>query len=319
MKKGILAASLFATLSAYAGTGGTVTPWAQHTNIVEFNCTGTVVGGQWVITAQHCSGSNVSLNSGRTIPVSDKVNHPDYTLNDTDVSLWKVGYQSTEHVTFLSAAEVGANESVTGFGFGGTKTLSYITQETLPVIDSIPHVLDTRLTGSGSSVAGDSGMPWVDKNNLIVAIHGGGSPIEGGSRAVRVSSIASWITSNVNAWHFATRAETSNTLTIDVQSLHSASVADQSYSSGDVAIVGGTCRGATIKPYEICSLQITSTGYQGAIHLSPTETIVVNEGKVKPTTPPPAEGNSGGGSGGSAGFAFLGMLLAMVLRRKAHI
>lgn len=318
MKKGILAVSLFATLSAFAGTGGTEAPWSQHTNIVEFNCTGTVLGGQWVITAQHCTGNNVSMNNNRTITVVDKVNHPDYLVNDTDVSLWKVGYQSTQHVTFLSAAEVSAGEKVTGFGFGGTKSLSYITQETLPVIDYIPHILDTRLTGNGSSVAGDSGMPWVDKNNLIVAVHGGGSPIEGGARAVRISSIATWITDNVNAWHFATRAETSSSLTIDVQSLHRSDVLDQSYSSGDVAIVGGTCRGATIKPFEICSLQITSSGYQGVIHLSATETIVVNEGKIKPNTPPPAENNAESGSGGSVGYAFLSMLVLMALRRRAQ-
>lgn len=319
MKKGILAVSLFATLSVYAGMDGTVTPWAQHTNMVEFNCTGTVVGGQWVITAQHCAGNGVSFNGNRTILVSDKINHPDYMVNDTDVSLWKVGYQSTQHVTFLSAAEVSANKNVTGFGFGSTKTLSYITQETLPIIDSIPHVLDMRLIGKGRSVAGDSGMPWLDKNNLIVAIHGGVSPIEGGARAVRVSRIASWITDNVNGWHFATRAETASSLTIDVQSLHSANVLDQSYSAGDVAIVGGTCRGATVKPFEICSLQITSSGYQGTIHLSATETIVVNEGKIKPNTPPPSENNSDSGSGGSTGFAFLSMLLFMALRRRAQV
>lgn len=319
MKKlaAIVSLSLLSALT-HAASGGVDIPWSEHTGLVRNNCTGTVLSARFVMTAQHCQTNPVALYSG-VVAVKNRIDHPDHPIRFMDVSLFDLGPVATQHVNFLSKQPTPTGELVSGFGFGGAGSkLSMITHEvvTNPYVDSM---LDTKIV-TGRSVEGDSGMPWIDKRGMVVAVHSGLSSLVDGSSATRLSSFADWLTSQVDGWHFASRSETpgAGTLTIELQSLHKDVVADQSYATGDVVITGGTCRGAQVKPFEICTLQISSSGgFEGVVHLSgkDNERIIINEGKkkVNPETPTADKGDSK--SGGSFGFGFVAALGLMFFRR----
>lgn len=301
----------------HAASGGVEIPWSEHTGLVRNNCTGTVLSARFVMTAQHCQTNPVNLYSG-VVQVKNRIDHPDYPIRFMDVSLFDLGPVATQHVNFLSNQPVQTGELVSGFGFGGAGSkLSMITHEVVQnsYIDSS---LDTKIV-KGRSVEGDSGMPWIDKNGMVVAVHRGQSSFADGSSATRLSYFADWLTSQVDGWHFASRAETpgAGTLTIELQSLHKDVVADQSYATGDVVITGGTCRGAQVKPFEICTLQISSSGgFEGVVHLSgkDNERIIINEGKKKVTPETPTADKGDSKSGGSLGFGFVAALGLCFLR-----
>ncbi|MBD1577098.1 trypsin-like serine protease [Vibrio sp. S11_S32] len=176
MKKNIqiMALSIVFSSQVYAvdtSTPHVTVPWSDKDNatIVKANlqsgyCTGTIIGGKYVITAGHCGyDSDESQGGGDALSVTlsdmthiEVVDHqattsPDYIAYQTeshetacdydhdgcshlktDVSIWKlVSVPQVEGFTPVSTKPVPQNEKIRMYGFGGTfPELNYIEQGT---------------------------------------------------------------------------------------------------------------------------------------------------------------------------------------------
>ena len=314
--------TLLLSSNAYAVTNGTSVNWNDYQDMVEMDCTGTVIAGKFILTAAHCTNDNYirfsdSLSSGSWVSSIARIDHDDSILESAmvDVSLWTlpVSRNSTQIHYFadLTQNTVKNNDSLRLFGFGGTTAennpLNYATVKAY--LDSTsPQMIDGKFNNQGDSSSGDSGGAWLNQNDEIVAIHNSGHGNT--SFGTNLHYAKDFILDNINGWHYPTLANTSNgTATITVQSLHQNNVADNATTSGDAQIIGGTCLDQVINPYEKCTYIIESQGGIGTIHLSGNESIAIN----KPT-PTPESG--GGDSGGSLGFLSLIGLLGLGLIRK---
>lgn len=338
MKKSllVLALALISSTPAYAIQNGTPLNWADHDDMVKLNCSGTVIGGKWVLTAAHCEMTSAGVTTvNGLIGVSNSIKFP-ATEEDghaLDVSLWKLTTPaSTLKATFLSTRPVVADERIriTGFGAGdGLQNLAYTDEIALDNLEvrpsgARPEWLTMKMDGDGYVIGGDSGAPYTDTNGFIVGVStSGGVDFTTGINAegARLEYAKDWILDTINGWHYPTLANTptvGGTITIEVQSLHSEPFLDNATASGDATITGGTCSGTTVEPYGICTYIVSSNGYEGTVTLDTNEVITINKGRTKTT--PPTDNGSGSGSSGGGSMGFVSLLVALGLgwfRRKA--
>lgn len=338
MKKSLISLALISVVSSpvFAIQNGTALTWSEHDDLVKMNCSGTIISGKWVLTAAHCDKEalqGVTTVTGN-VSVAKVYNHEDYMSNGIDIALWELARKTDTHnVKFLSMRNVEADEriKITGFGAGNNtpqNNLAVAEQLSTPqyVIDGVPRSkLELKFDNLGTTLPGDSGAPYTDTNNLVIGIHYGGAfDAETGKQAsgTRLYFARDFILSTINGWHYPTLANTPTSgglVTIEVQSLHADSFIDNATASGDATITGGTCSGATVQPFDICTYTVSSNGYEGTVTLDGEQKITINKGRTKPVTPPTPDPETGSSGGGSLGFMSLIAALGLgLMRRKAN-
>lgn len=332
MKKSLITVALISAVSApaFAIQDGTALPWSEHDDLVKMNCSGTVIAGKWVLTARHCeknSSLGVTTVNG-LINVGSVINNTS-TAHALDIGLWKLTTPAnTKKITFLASRNIEEGERIriSGFGAGvGTQALAYAEQIAISPTEARPEWVTLKMDGKGNTISGDSGSPYTDVNGLIVGVHNsGGIDTETGINAqgARLHYAKDWILETVNGWHYQTLANTptsGGSVTIEVQSLHADAFIDNATASGDATITGGTCSGATVQPFDICTYTVSSNGYEGTVTLDGEQKITINKGRTKPVTPPTPDPETGSGGGGSLGFMSLIAALGLgFMRRKTN-
>ncbi len=315
------------TSPAFAASNGTNVSWSDYTDMVNNNCTGTIISGNHVITAAHCDDlkRSLKLQNGTWVNPSSVEEHPNHASSsnsDFDVAVLtlpnKVDTSDIHFFADLNTNPVTNNEEVRLFGFADTyNQLSYATM----TIDSSPTGITptTRYTAEktangGESTAGDSGGAWLNSRNDIVSIHNGSDyagSVTDYTYGINLFSVKDFILTSINGWHYPTIASGNGAKTITVQSLHSGGVADAAYTEGSITITGGTCYGNnSINEFEKCTYELDVTG-EGKLWLSNNEFIHIN----KPSSTSD-NGSSGGKSGASTSFAAMLALLGLGFIRR---
>ncbi|MFV8454140.1 trypsin-like serine protease [Vibrio owensii] len=325
---GVLTAGLCS--NAWAVIDGEPVDWQSHDNTVQISkCTGTRIGGLFVLTAAHCE-TNVGLtwikdahHDEYQYIVESVYLHPNYDPAHTseDVALAKLStppdYAHIQFLADLSTPTYVQDEAITLDGFGGDEsTLNRADYKLYYNVQNFPSKIESIQVNRSQTTSGDSGAAWVDTLNNIIAVHSGVSytePEVGRIIAgVDLYYAADFILDTVNGWHYPTIATAKGRTTIEVQSLHRGGAVDTAYTSGDATIVAeeSSCLTGTIAPFERCTYVIDSGGGKGTLHLSDTESVRLNSAS--------SGGSSGGDSGGSAGWATLLALLVCWHSRRKH-
>ena len=224
----------------------------------------------------------------------------------------------THQISFLTLDEINIGDRITFYGYSTGELVSGI-QKAIEGSEFTPQVLNQANIGQGAAKSGDSGAPVINGAKNIVAVLNEISGIDDeglglGSKSSRITYSKDFILNTINGWHYPTLAVTTNgSVTIEVQSLHVASVIDDATPSGDIAIIGGTCWDASIEPFDTCTYELSSdNNEEGTLTLGEGEVITVNKGK---TTPPPVPGDDGG----SLGWLALLGLIGVRASRQRHI
>ncbi|WP_045497654.1 trypsin-like serine protease [Vibrio hyugaensis] len=326
---GVLTAGLCS--NAWAVIDGEPVDWQAHDNTVEISkCTGTRIGGAFVLTAAHCE-TNVGLtwikdayHDEYQYIVESVYLHPNYVPNyvTEDVALAKLStptdYAHIQFLADLSAPTYVQDAPITIDGFGGLNNQppARAAYKMHYKVQNYPFRIEATQIANGFLTGGDSGSAWINDSNEIMAVSSGISS-EGvnndqtiGGRDLHYA--ADFILDTVNGWHYPTIATAKGRTTIEVQSLHRGGAVDTAYTSGDATIIAeeSSCLTGTIAPFERCTYVIDSGGGKGTLHLSDTESIRLNNAS--------SGGSSGGDSGGSAGWATLLALLGCWHSRRKH-
>lgn len=355
MKLTPIAALLSLTsLPALAIENGTALDWQQHDNLVEMNCTGTIIGGDLVLTADHCKWDSagglrpVTLSNGTQVETRTQISSPIPPTETAyfDIGLWQLA--STPTVTAftpLSLLPANIGEPLTILGFGETQ------QHLFQAIKNISTIYDTIYVtqdiGQGVTAPGDSGAP-VFKSDAIIAIHSAGMGEFSNEMKLSYKPVRDFILNTVNSWHYPTKATVAQNTTVNVQiqsliqsndGVGAIDLTTLVNTAGDVTIGNISCVAqeldamnqlplatkTDIKPFDVCTLPLTSNGDEGTVTITdPTgnnkdAVIVINKKVVTPpvTDPSTDKNNSNGGGGGSMGWmAIFSLLLTGFLRRK---
>lgn len=334
MKKTLLALSLLGlSSSALAIDNGTTVDAESYPSLVEMNCTGTIIAGKWVLTAAHCTWESAgglrpvnligSKDSNKSVNTLQQINHPDWESEGVDISLWELGRTpDLSKIEYLSMTPVVEGDEIQIFGFGQTKPqLNRATQKASHIGGGLSlSNLNSLDIDKGDTLPGDSGAPVTNTEDAIVGIvHGGNGP-DTGSSSTRLTFARDFILTTINGWHYPTQVTTSSsggTVTVEVQSLHQNDFMDNATYSGDVTVTGGSCLGATVEPFGLCTYEIESAnGYEGHVTLDEGQVITVNKGRLKPVEKPKTDTDTNKSSGGgSLGFLSLLGLLGLRLTR----
>ncbi|PHZ58709.1 hypothetical protein CRG86_013055 [Photobacterium leiognathi] len=282
---------------------GTEVNWRDYDNMVQIRgydaqgrlklCTGTTISGRFILTAAHCiknlrSGELVTKRGNSNIPFA--LNYIDPTDNEVestgDIALIKLinGTRTVKHknINFfpdLTQNRVRSGQRVRVFGMGGSTPVKL---EFIWMITS-NSLWNTQINGmpiySGGTSFGDSGGAWLNYDNEIIAPHSHTLDTINTESASNLYFARDFLLQTINGWHFPTLIDVPKHQRIDitVQSLHVSSTVDQAYTSGDVIIIGGTCRlFTTIKPFQTCTYGVLSCGKPGKIHLGNGQRILIN-------------------------------------------
>ncbi|AIW17491.1 trypsin-like serine protease [Vibrio tubiashii] len=315
-----LAIALTTSFQANAIINGTSENKANFQQYVEMGCTGNIIGGKWVLTAAHCATNlgmrDVVRYDGSIAKTKAQHNHPAFDGTLSDIGFWELeSIQEVNQINTISVSNVGAGETITVYGFGGTAPNLNKAIQTSEAVSGNAQWLRTVDISQGSSTGGDSGASYLNSLGQIVAVHGGGSSTSSnGMEGYRTETGRSFILDTVNGWHYPTRLSVSNSATITVQSLHVGGTTDAAYTNGDLTInyAASTCDDGAIGEFATCTYSVTTNGGHGQLFLSANEKVEIN--KPVSTT----DGNSttsGGGGGGSFGFASILALLGLGIRR----
>ncbi|MFA0053272.1 trypsin-like serine protease [Vibrio echinoideorum] len=319
-----LALSLLSN-SAFAIQNGIPVGWKNDfDDMVKNNCTGMVVGGDQVLTANHCRDlSGITFADGTVMDAVTRDDHPNYIASGSgdqyDVSVWMLPQiaktQNIHYLADLNTQTVAIGDSIKAYGFGGRNPLAYaeLIVNKLPIPSSAVPGLKTTFEATaiaGVPIQGDSGGGWF-KNDQIFGVHFGGSHL--GRSGTDLHQAKDFLLEKINGWHYPTVLKGTGTQTIKVQSLHQNPIVDTAYGAGDVTITGGTCQTlSTINAFDTCTYELDVTG-SGQLHLTTNEVIDINP-VTKPVASPPKKSGSSGGSLGF--FSLLGLAVFGRLRKR---
>ncbi|MGR5465141.1 trypsin-like serine protease [Photobacterium damselae] len=291
----LLLASLItlASTPALAIEGGKPLDWAKHDNLVRMNCTGTIIGGKFVLTANHCVENGQKLGAvvlandvTATIKEYYRPNHG----NEEDISIWELA--STPYVTAfdpLSMMPVAVGDKLQISGFGEKQITPRTATREVDYISIMNTLYGTKPIGQGIIEGGDSGGPnFLHVSNLrydgIVSITRsgiGGSDISNPSKHTRLDypPARKLILDSVNGWHYPTAVKTTNgTANIPIQSLFAEnqgtgkiSLFNEIITEGDIDYsIDPECKSyepkeglhiatpSDIKPFDLCTIRVTA-------------------------------------------------------------
>jgi secreted trypsin-like serine protease len=175
-----VAASAMATPLASASVepmiigGGTVSsaPWGAQVYVGgSFNCSGTIIAAQWVLTARHCSGSSMSVRVGNVNLGQGTNRTVDRTAASPNGDILLLHLSSSVSTTYM---QLGSADPATGstnsiYGWGRTRDSNppspVLKTATVRVTGSSSDAFGGRAiasTGvSGAAWHGDSGGPQI--------------------------------------------------------------------------------------------------------------------------------------------------------------
>jgi hypothetical protein len=327
MKKSLSAIALMMAVSpVYAITDGEALDPVSNPQFVKLkNCSGTVIGNKFVLTAGHCgdgSGSLVMDGNNKTSTVIKTVIHPRYdpdTSRVFDVALWELN--SPMETGFISTTEPVKDViySISGWANGTLKTAKMLAigPENPLFSEDAFELLYNPLAGigTGKSSPGDSGGPCYDEKGVWGTIHGSGGQGDGSyiSSCQRVTNehTRQWILETVNGWSYPLSAKGDGVLTLKVQSIHPSTEVFAPWTDGTLELISNSCAG-TANPLDVCTLQVKGSG---KLHITNADQVEVNKPIDPPEPPKPEEGGSGGG-GSTGPLWLLSLLGAAVLRAR---
>ncbi|EPN0316279.1 S1 family peptidase [Vibrio vulnificus] len=344
LQKTILASIITLASSPVFALGGNMTSvaWESQNNIVGFyggssnyNCTGTVIGGNKVLTAMHCGWESAGgVRDVFSYNKNGSVRHKVVNTNgvdEPDLAIWELeGSPKVSDFYPISLAPVSLDAQVGIIGFGGTRkqlNSGSINVFNIGYDNSYFEAIDS---GNGHTVSGDSGSPALVNNQIVGILSSGINTADG--KTSTYSTVATETASQhlldwVDSWHYPTffeykEEQLPRVETIKVQSLHVQSVGDIANlltTTGDVLVnieeiqcvngLGAESDASNVQSYDVCTIPVSVNG-SGSVVLADTQQEAMIEFAVEPETPTePEVPQIGGGSSSSGGsIGMLGLL-----------